>query len=103
MPAFGGNTPIHEGVMQNNPSIIQKLVELKANMNIESGPEHKFATPLKMARDRKKKKAAKILESLGALEQIEGHEYDDGEFEKDAEGNLVPRVSGRYTELAAAS
>lgn len=105
MPAFGGNTPIHEAVMQNNPSIIQKLVELKANLNIESGPEHQFATPLKMARERKKKKAAKLLESLGALERIEGHEYDssEGEFEKDADGNYVARVKGRYTGQAMPS
>merc|ERR1712217_943780 len=61
MPAFGGNTPVHEGVMQNNPDIIQKLFDLKADINIESGPEHGFATPLKMAIDRKKKKAAKKL------------------------------------------
>merc|ERR1719321_62781 len=58
MPAFGGNTPIHEGVMQNNPSIVQKLIDLKADMNVESGPDNHFATPLKMARDRKKKKVA---------------------------------------------
>lgn len=99
MPAFGGNTPMHEAVMQNTPSIIQKLVELKANINIESGPEHQFATPLKMARERKKKKAAKLLESLGALEKIEGHEYEEsseGEFEKNVDGNYVPRVKGRY-------
>merc|ERR1711871_1221691 len=99
MPAFGGNTPIHEGVMQNNPAIIQKLVDLKADMNIESGPEQGFATPLKMARARKKKKAAKLLESLGALEQISGHEYEEVsecEVTGDAEGSRVPRVKGRY-------
>lgn len=99
MPAFGGNTPIHEGVMQNNPAIIQKLVDLKADMNIESGPEHGFATPLKMARDRKKKKAAKLLESLGALEQISGHEYEevsDSEVTGDGESSRAPRVKGRH-------
>lgn len=95
MPAFGGNTPVHEGVMQNNPAIIQKLLELKANINIESGPEHGFATPLKMARDRKKKKAAKLLESLGALEMIMGHEYDEPSEQEVASGNYVPRVKGR--------
>jgi hypothetical protein len=79
IPAFGGNTPVHEAVMQNSPAMIQKLVELKANMNIESGPEHQFSTPLRMARDRKKKKAARALETLGALEKIEGgHEREDG-------------------------
>merc|ERR1711972_254483 len=71
MPAFGGNTPVHEGVMQNNPGIIQKLFDLKADVNIESGPDNGFATPLKMAIDRKKKKAAKKLRELGALERIE--------------------------------
>jgi len=96
MPAFGGNTPVHEGVMQNNPAIIQKLLELKADINIESGPEHEFATPLKMARDRKKKKAAKLLESLGALEEITGHEYEEPTEEEVASGNYVPRVKGRY-------
>lgn len=99
MPAFGGNTPIHEAVMQNSPAIIKKLVELKANPNVETGPEHGFATPLKMAIDRKKKKAAKMLESLGALQTIEGHEYEDdsedGEAKKDADGNVVRRVTGR--------
>jgi len=98
MPAFGGNTAVHEAVMQNNPDIIQKLVDLKANANIESGPENKFATPLKMALDRKKKKASKKLQELGAVERIEGHEYEeisDGEFEPAPSGGYVPKVKGR--------
>jgi hypothetical protein len=97
MPAFGGNTPVHEGVMQNNPSIIQKLFDLNADINIESGPEHGFATPLKMATDRKKKKAAKKLKELGALERIE-HEYEEsseGEFQAIGDGEYAPRVKGR--------
>jgi len=97
MPAFGGNTPVHEGVMQNNPSIIQKLFDLRADINIESGPDSGFATPLKMAIDRKKKKAAKILRELGALERIE-HDYADsseGELAALGDGELVPRVLGR--------
>ncbi|CAE7227681.1 hace1 [Symbiodinium natans] len=72
MPAIGGNTAVHEGVMQNNPGIIQKLFELKADINIESGPDNQFATPLRMALDRKKKKAAKLLKELGAVEQVPG-------------------------------
>merc|ERR1712060_385210 len=64
MPAFGGNTAVHEGVMQNNPDIIKKLFALKADINIESGPEHGYATPLKMAMDRKKKKAAKKTQRI---------------------------------------
>merc|ERR1711972_497644 len=98
MPAFGGNTPVHEGVMQNNPDIISKLFDLRADINIESGPEHGFATPLKMAIDRKKKKAVKKLKELGALEKIE-HEYEDssgGEFEAVGDGEYEPRVKGRY-------
>jgi len=99
MPAFGGNTPVHEGVMQNNPAIIQKLFDLKADINIESGPENGFATPLKMAIDRKKKKAQKKLRELGALERIE-HEYEDsseGEFVPIGNGEFVPRVLGRQS------
>mmetsp|Transcript_16356 Transcript_16356/g.38722 ORF Transcript_16356/g.38722 Transcript_16356/m.38722 type:complete len:468 (-) Transcript_16356:63-1466(-) len=72
MPAVGGNTAVHEGTMQNNPGIIQKLFDLKANINIESGPDNHFATPLRMAIDRKKKKAAKLLKELGALEEVAG-------------------------------
>jgi ankyrin repeat protein len=98
MPAFGGNTPVHEAVMQNNPSIIQKLFDLKADVNIESGPEHGFATPLKMATDRKKKKAAKKLKELGAIERVE-HDYEDdssgGEYQRVGNGEYVPRVKGR--------
>jgi aerobic-type carbon monoxide dehydrogenase small subunit (CoxS/CutS family) len=98
MPAFGGNTPVHEAVMQNNPDMIQKLLDLKADVNIESGPENGFSTPLKMAMDRKKKKAAKKLQALGALEKIEGHEYEDfseGEAEPGVGGGYMPRVTGR--------
>lgn len=97
MPAFGGNTLVHEGVMQNNPAIIQKLFDLKADINVESGPENGFATPLKMAIDRKKKKAQKKLRELGALERIE-HELADsseGEFVAVEGGEFVPRVLGR--------
>mmetsp|Transcript_23756 Transcript_23756/g.66725 ORF Transcript_23756/g.66725 Transcript_23756/m.66725 type:complete len:480 (-) Transcript_23756:101-1540(-) len=98
MPAFGGNTPVHEGVMQNNPDIIKKLFDLNADINIESGPENGYATPLRMAIDRKKKKAAKKLRELGALEKIE-HEYadsTDGEFEAVGDGEYQPRVKGRF-------
>lgn len=70
MPAFGGNTPVHEGVMQNNPGIIQVLLGLRADINVQSGPDNDYATPLRMAIARKKKKAAKMLQSLGALEAI---------------------------------
>ena len=38
-------------------------------MNVESGPENHFATPLRMALERKKKKAAKKLQELKALEK----------------------------------
>ena len=38
-------------------------------MNVESGPENHFATPLRMALERKKKKAAKKLQELQALEK----------------------------------
>merc|ERR1719414_2113131 len=55
MPAFGGNTPVHEAVMQNDPSTVQRLFELRADVNIESGPDNGFATPLRMAIDRKKR------------------------------------------------
>jgi len=99
MPAFGGNTPVHEAVMQNNVDMIQKLFELKADINIESGPEHKFSTPLKMALDRKRKKAAAKLQELGALEKIEGIEYEDstdGEFEPTGDGEYKPVIKGRY-------
>lgn len=101
MPAFGGNTPVHEAVMQNNADMIQKLFELKADINIESGPEHKFSTPLKMALDRKRKKAAAKLQDLGALEKIEGIEYEDstdGEFEPTGDGEYRPVIKGRYYE-----
>jgi len=97
MPAFGGNTPVHEGVMQNNPGIIHKLFDLKADINIESGPDNGFATPLRMAIYRKKKKAQKKLRELGALEKIE-HEYEEsseGEFLPIGNGEFVPRVLGR--------
>jgi hypothetical protein len=96
MPAFGGNTPVHEAVMQNNAEMIQKLLDLKADINIESGPDNDYATPLKMALDRRKKKAAKKLQALGALEKIEGHEYEDvseGDFELVGGG---ARVTRRY-------
>lgn len=83
MPAFGGNTPVHEGVMQNNADIIQKLFSLGANINIESGPENDYATPLKMANDRKKKKAAKKLKDLKALEKIL---WEDGVDPESARG-----------------
>jgi len=97
MPAFGGNTPVHEGVMQNNPDIIAKLFELKADINIESGPDHGFATPLAMATQRKKKKAMRKLIELKAIEKVE-HEYEDsseGEFALSGDGEYVPRVRGR--------
>eukprot|EP00913_Durusdinium_trenchii_P001844 g1710.t1 len=77
MPAVGGNTPVHEGVMQNNPEIIQKLFDLKADINIESGPDNHFATPLAMALERKKKKAAKKLQELNALEKVPGGNLPD--------------------------
>lgn len=70
MPTFEGNTPVHEGVLSNNPGIIKKLMELRADINLESGPGHEFATPLKMAIQRKKKKSAKMLRALGALEMV---------------------------------
>lgn len=38
-------------------------------MNVESGPENHFATPLRMALEKKKKKAAKKLQELKALEK----------------------------------
>jgi hypothetical protein len=102
-PAFGGNTAVHEGVMLNNPQIIKTLFELNANINIESGPEHDFATPLKMAEERKKKKAYKMLQSLGAIEKVQ-HEYEDssaGEYEPDGEGDFRPRiVKGRDNYLS---
>jgi len=101
LPAFGGNTPVHEGVMANNPEIIKKLLELKADINCESGPDNDFATPLKMAEDRKKKKAAKALRAMGALERLQ-HEYEDsseGEFEpmSGSDNEYQPRrkVKGR--------
>jgi len=101
LPAFGGNTPVHEGVMANNPDIIKKLLELKADINVESGPDNDFATPLKMAEERKKKKAAKALRAMGALERIQ-HEYEDsseGEFEpvSGSDNEYQPRrkVKGR--------
>lgn len=81
MPAFGGNTPVHEGVMQNNPDIIAKLFALGADINVESGPENHYATPLRMAIDRKKKKAARKLKELGALEKVD-HGLDDDELER---------------------
>mmetsp|Transcript_470 Transcript_470/g.1099 ORF Transcript_470/g.1099 Transcript_470/m.1099 type:complete len:488 (-) Transcript_470:106-1569(-) len=77
MPALGGNTPVHEGVMQNNPSIIKHLRELGANINIQSGPDNHCATPLRMAIDRKKKKAAKYLVEVGALEAIKDEDSSD--------------------------
>merc|ERR1719265_1144799 len=101
MPAFGGNTPVHEAVMQNNPDIIQTLLNVGADINIESGPDHSFATPLKMAVDRKKKKAAKKLQDLGALEKIDGLEYEDstdGEFEPTGTGDYKPVVKGRFVK-----
>merc|ERR1712217_623611 len=88
--------------MLNNPEMIQKLFDLGANINIESGPEHGFATPLKMAEERKKKKAFKKLTSLGAIEKVQ-HEYEDsseGEFEPDGSGDYRPRiVKGRGNYL----
>merc|ERR1712176_1342685 len=96
MPAHGGNTPVHEAVMQNNAGLVQKLFDLKADINIESGPDNKYATPLKMAIERKKKKAAAKLQELAALMQIE-HEYEessDGEFKAIGGGEYVPRVKG---------
>ncbi|CAJ1348684.1 unnamed protein product [Effrenium voratum] len=77
MPAAGGNTPAHEAVMQNNAEIIQKLFDLKADINIESGPANHFATPLAMAIGRKKKKAAKKLQELKALEKVPGGNRPD--------------------------
>lgn len=77
MPAVGGNTPVHEAVMQNNAEIIQKLFDLKADINIESGPENHFATPLTMALERKKKKAAKKLQELKALEKVPGGNHSE--------------------------
>mmetsp|Transcript_59316 Transcript_59316/g.138166 ORF Transcript_59316/g.138166 Transcript_59316/m.138166 type:complete len:480 (-) Transcript_59316:402-1841(-) len=97
MPAFGGNTPMHEGVMQNNPDVIAKLFECKADINVESGPDHGFATPLAMAMTRKKKKAMKKLKDLGALEKVD-HEYEEsseGEFAPVGGGEYVPKVKGR--------
>merc|ERR1719401_1009098 len=104
-PAFGGNTAVHEAVMLNNPEMIQKLFDLGANINIESGPENGFATPLKMAEERKKKKALKKLTALGAIEKVQ-HEYEedsDGDFEMDPEGELKPKVvMGRANYLTYA-
>jgi len=101
MPAFGGNTPVHEAVMQNNPDIIQQLFDLKADINVESGPDHGFATPLRMAIDRKKKKAMKKLQELSAVEHVD-HEYEDSsedEYEPIGAGEYRPRlrVKGRQT------
>eukprot|EP00931_Biecheleriopsis_adriatica_P053059 TRINITY_DN30995_c0_g1_i1.p1 TRINITY_DN30995_c0_g1~~TRINITY_DN30995_c0_g1_i1.p1 ORF type:complete len:485 (-),score=125.63 TRINITY_DN30995_c0_g1_i1:51-1472(-) len=95
MPAFGGNTPVHEGVMQNNPDIIQTLFDLKADINIESGPENGYATPLKMAVERKKKKAAKKLRDLGAIEQVGGDDTSAGEYEPSGEGEYRLRRKPR--------
>lgn len=69
-PAFGGNTPIHEAVMQNDAAMIKTLFDLGADINVQSGPSNDLATPLRMATDRKKKKAANVLKELGALEDI---------------------------------
>mmetsp|Transcript_116735 Transcript_116735/g.341765 ORF Transcript_116735/g.341765 Transcript_116735/m.341765 type:complete len:478 (-) Transcript_116735:47-1480(-) len=96
MPAFGGNTPVHEAVMKNDADMIKKLLDLNADINIESGPEHSFATPLKMAMVRNKKKAMRKLKELGAIEKVE-HELEDssdGEFAL-ADGEFVPKVRGR--------
>merc|ERR1712066_555395 len=85
-----------------NPEIIKKLYELGANINVESGPENGFDTPLKMAEERKKKKAFKMLSSLGAIEKVQ-HEYEDsseGEYEPDGTGDYRPRiVKGRGNYL----
>jgi len=66
--------------MQNNLATLQRLFDLRADINVESGPEHGYATPLRMAEDRKKK-AAELLSDLGALRIIE-HEYEDPERTK---------------------
>lgn len=92
MPAFGGNTPVHEAVMHNSPDMIECLARLGSDINIESGPEHRFQTPLKMAMERKKKKAAKALQELGGQLVIEGHEYEE---ESADEPDAAPRVKGR--------
>lgn len=97
MPAFGGNTPVHEAVMQNSPEVIRELFSLRADINVESGPDNGFATPLKMAMERKRRKAQRCLQELGALEHIE-HEYEDsseGEFQAIGDGEFVVRVKGR--------
>jgi len=97
MPAFGGNTPVHEAVLQNSPDLVQKLFDLNADINIESGPDNDFCTPLRMAMERKRKKAMKKLKELGALERIE-HEYEEpeeGEIEKVGEGEYRLKVRGR--------
>lgn len=92
-PAFGGNTPVHEAVMQNNPDIIQALFDLKADVNIESGPDHSFATPLTMATQRKKKKAAKKLKELGAIAKLPEHtSSSEGEYEALGDGEYRMRL-----------
>ncbi|CAE7041984.1 unnamed protein product [Symbiodinium microadriaticum] len=106
MPAVGGNTAVHEGVMQNNPGIIQKLFELKADINIESGPDNQFATPLKMALDRKKKKAAKVLKDLGAIEQVPGGNSTGEVFDSAKTSDfrlLLNSPRAETSELASAS
>jgi len=92
MPAVGGNTPVHEAVMQNNPEIIQKLFDLKADINIESGPDHHFATPLHMALERKKKKAVKKLQELKAVEKVPGGNHSDAAFKEVVEFRLRRKV-----------
>lgn len=90
-PSLTGNTAVHEAVMKNDDKTLKKLHELGANINIESGPMNDYQTPLRMANLRKKKKAAKELVKLGAVEAIEGHE-----FEESGEGE--PRVRGRISK-----
>jgi len=71
MPALGGNTCVHEAVLMNKAPIVQKLFDFKADINIESGPSTGYQTPLKMARERKKKKVVTLLTKLEAIEELD--------------------------------
>merc|ERR1712151_477119 len=100
-PAFGGNTPLHESVMKDSPELIKRLFELAANINVESGPEHDFATPLAMAISRHKEKAATQLRELGALEQLphEAHlgpaAFEDFKRHRDLQRAAVAKAKTR--------
>lgn len=103
MPMANGNTPMHEAVMRNSPTLIQELVRLNADINTESGPANNYMTPLKMAMTRKKRRALKTLTELNAVEALD-HDYssEEEDFEPTGDGEYVPKVKGRIPMFVSA-